>query len=507
MSSGPRACLLACAACLLLGLASGCGAAPSPARKHAGPPPVVPGPSFAAPAGYRTGRSPTAIAIGDLSGDGRRDLVTANSATVSVLLNRGDGTFGARRDLPGGGDAVAIADLNGDGRRDVVVVRARGGFVDCRHCGAVSVLLNRGGGLLRPGREYETGADPLAVAVGDLDGDGTPDLAVANGGGRLPNDVRENWATGTVSILRGRGDGTFLARRDYAAGDSPMSLALADVNGDSRLDLATASTEGSSSVLLNRGDGTFRAGRGYDSTTGPTWVVAADLDGNGSRELAVASNDWSDEVEESGVTLQPAHVYTLANRGNGGFGRGRDLLQTFGYADDIESLAAGDLNGDRRPDLVVGRDQTNYDDGFVSVLLNDRAGGFRQRLDYPVGRTEDLVGLALALGDLNGDGRADLVTAESSTHEVTVRLSRQGLCDVQDLTGKTVSVGSGYEAPRLPAARRTIAASHCRVGTIRRARSDAGWAKGRVIGQKPAFGSVLPAGAGIDLVVSRGAGA
>lgn len=494
--------LAACAA-LLLALGAGCGAAPTHPHARTSATAPVAGPSLARPVSYSTGRSPNAIAIADLNGDGRRDVVTANAATVSVLWN-GGGRFGAREDIPGGGESVAVADLDRDGSLDFAVLRARARFVDCRGCGAVSVLLNRGGSFVS-GRPYETGTDASAVAAGDLDGDGVPDLAVANESGRVPNDPRHEWETGTVSILRGRGNGTFGARQDYAAGSSPMSLVLADLNGDGRLDVATGSDEGSSVVLLNRGDGSFRRRGDYDGTTGPTWVVAGDLDGNGSQDLAVASNDWSDEVEESGVTLQPAYVYARATREDGKPGGTRGLLQTFGYAEGIEALAAGDVNGDHRLDLVVTRYQPNYDSGFVSVLVNGSGGRFAERLDYPVGRLGDSGGVTLALGDLNGDGRADLATANGSTHEVTVRLSAPRLCDVQDLTGQTVSVGSGYEAPRLRAARRMLAASHCRLGTIRRARSDTGWPRGHVIAQKPEFGAVLPAGAKVDLVVSRGA--
>ena len=205
--------------------------------------------SFAAPVSYSTGRGPSAVAIGDLNGDGERDLVTANlgQATVSVLLNRGNGTFGVRNDYSAGRspNSVAIADLNGDGRREIVTT---GG----RH--TVSVLLNGGAGGFQSRHDYRTGADPSAVAVGDLDGDGTIDLAVAN--------------AGSVSVLLNRGS-TFAPRIDYTVGDSPMSLAIADLNGDGRPDLATASNEGGSSLLLNRGDGTFRRAHDYDGTIRP----------------------------------------------------------------------------------------------------------------------------------------------------------------------------------------------------------------------------------------------
>jgi VCBS repeat protein len=496
----PAACV---ALAVVLALGAGCGASPTRPHTQAAASGRVAGPSFAPPVSYATGRNPNALALADLNGDGKRDLVTANDGTVSVLWNGGGGRFGAREDIRGGGESVAVADLNRDGRPDFAVLRARARFPGCRGCGAVSVLFNRGG-RFAGGGVYRAGTDASAVVAGDLDGDAVPDLAVANASGRVRNDPRAEGATGTVSVFRGRGDGTFLPRKDYAAGISPMSLALADLNGDGRLDVVTAGNEGVSSVLINRGDGSFRTRGDYDETTGPTWVVAGDLDGNGSQDLAVASNDWSDEVAQSGVTLEPAFVYAFAARADSTLGGRRGLLQTFGYTDRIEGLAAGDLNGDRALDLVAARTASDYGSGIVSVLTNDGGGRFPERLDFPVGRSVDGADFALAVGDLNGDGRADLATADSSTHEVTVRLSAARLCDVQDLTGQTVSVGSGYEAPRLSAARRKLAASHCRPGTIRRALSDVGWPRGHVILQKPAFGEVLPAGARVDLVVSRG---
>jgi hypothetical protein len=479
-----RARPVAFGACLLV-FGAGCGGEQAAPGKGASPPAVIPGPSFAAPAGYATGRGPTGVAIGDLNGDGKSDLVTANSegATVSVLLNRGNGTFGAKTDYSAGRSpsSVAIADLNGDGKLDLVTTRGR-------H--TLSILLNRGDDAFQPKRDYATGADPSAVKVGDLNGDGKPDVAVAN--------------TTSVSVLLNSG-ATLAPRVDYKVGPSPMSLAIADLNGDGAPDLATAANEDSSSVLLNRGDGTFRRGHDYDSTSGPSWVAAADLNGNGKRDLVVASNDWEDDVEDGGVTLQPAYVYVLAGRDDGTFKRPHTYLETYGYAEGIDALAVADVSGDGKPDLMAARDYLNYDAGFISLLLNDGHGGFRERLDYRLGGEGDTTAdLTLAVGDLNGDGRPDVVSTDASMHTVTVLLSAPGRCNVQDVSGKTVTTASGYEGLKLAAARRALAAAHCGVGTIRRVRSAYGQQKGRVTSQKPEFGAVLPAGSKVDLVVSRG---
>ena len=136
-------------------------------------------PSFAPPKSYATGRSPTSIAIGDLNGDGKPDLATANNGggvnTVSVLLNAGDPSFQAKVDYRTGGRggrlSVAIGDLNGDGNPDLATAN--------ESANSVSVLLNRGDGTYEAKHDYETGGQPLSLAIGDLNGDGRADLATA----------------------------------------------------------------------------------------------------------------------------------------------------------------------------------------------------------------------------------------------------------------------------------------------------------------------------------------
>src|SRR6266446_3597740 len=171
--------------------------------------------SFIARRDLAAGRSPDSVAVGDFNGDGRLDLATANfdSNDVSVLLGNGDGSFQAALTAAAGRgpSSVAVGDVNGDGKLDLVVVNLVAG-----DSASVSVLLGNGDGTFQAARISSTGGSrPASVAVGDFNGLGKPDLAVANSG------------SGSVSVLLGNGDGTFLAR-PFAAG--AVSVAVGDFN-------------------------------------------------------------------------------------------------------------------------------------------------------------------------------------------------------------------------------------------------------------------------------------
>jgi hypothetical protein len=449
-----RLLLLSAAATVVLAAGSAAGAAGHSAL------------SFAAPVQLAATPTPAAVAIGDLNGDGKPDLAVANGSvdpyedevgTVSVRLNRGDGTFKPRRDYedtPGPAD-IAIADLNGDQEPDLATANFDG---------SVSTLFNSGDGSFRVERDYATGDRTASIAVADVNADGAPDLVAT-----VADD-------GAVDLLLNDGSGVFTERAAYATGPSPWDVAVGDVNGDGAPDLAVAtfSATGKVTILLNDGNGSFPVRHDYSAGGDPFSVAIADFDGDGAPDLAIS---------HFGLVFHSNTVSVLRNDGHGRFPTRRD----YPVAEGGGPVGAGDISGDGKPDVVTVNDDSNR----LSLLVNNGKGVLLPVLAYPTGALPQDV----AIGDLNGDGRADLVSADSwedVSNDLTVVLSRSGLCDVQNVVKLT-----------LAAAKAKLARSGCRLGAAGAAYSKT-VVKGLVMRQRPAFGSVLSGDARVAVVLSRG---
>lgn len=235
--------------------------------------------TFQSPATYNTGGVVAAsAAIGDVNGDGIPDLIVANfsqlqsaEGAVSVLLGNGDGTFQPAVLYDSGGEgaySVVLADLRSRGILDAVVANRRPG-------GAVDVLLGNGNGTFQPAVTYlAKGWGPLSplglevnsLAVGDLNGDGIPDLAVIEDCRRFHDGICVE--AGPVSVLLGNGDGTFQAPVIYGSGGFwGSSIAIADVNRDGRPDLVVANEEASSGDYNNGSVGVLLNETSYTTKT------------------------------------------------------------------------------------------------------------------------------------------------------------------------------------------------------------------------------------------------
>jgi len=321
---------------------------------------------------YAVGASPSSVTVGDFNHDGYPDLAVANggTTTVSVLFNNGDGTFQAAVNygVHWSPSSVTVGDFNGDGKLDLAVAN--------QGSGDVSVLINNGDGTFQGAVNYGADTGPRSVTVGDFNGDGYLDLAVAN---QTNNDV---------SVLLGNGDGTFQGAVNYAVGNSPQSVTVRDFNGDGYLDLATANNgSGDVSVLLGKGDGTFQGAVNYAAGSGLQAVTVGDFNGDGTADLAVASSY--------------GYVSVLLGNGNGTFQAAPEY--TTGHTP--TSVALGDFNGDGKLDLAVA----NRYSPNVSVLLGNGDGTFQAPVNYTVGGGPTSV----AVGDFNGDGKLDLAVANS----------------------------------------------------------------------------------------------
>ena len=395
--------------------------------------------TFTAAASPATGIEPISIAVGDFNGDGHIDLAVVNysgnltEGTVSVLLGNGDGTFTAAAsptvgDLP---QSVAVGDFNGDGIPDLAVVNMCGSGPNCAAVGSVgnvSILLGKGDGTFTLKSSPATGVDPYFVAVGDFNGDGKLDMAVANSCGTDSTCK----SPGTVSILLGNGDGTFTAAASLAAGIDPASLAVGDFNGDGRLDLAVANFNSNTlTILLGGGDGTFTPMPTSPATGNlPVFVVVGDFNLDGIPDLAVANS--------TGNT-----VTVLLGNGDGTFRAATTPVIGYGPY----SIAVGDFNGDGIPDLSVVLGGTNSTMRMLLSHLTQTATATATGIS-PVGTGTHLVEASYP-GDSSHNsstsGTATL-TAQQGTPTVTVTPSSSSITTAQPLS-VTVAVNGGSGNP------------------------------------------------------------
>jgi hypothetical protein len=315
---------------------------------------------------------------------------------VSILLGNGDGTFKAAVNYKAGSGCsqVVVGDLNRDGIPDLVLVNS--GDANGNYTGSVSVLLGNGDGTFKEAETFAAGQAPVSVAVADLNGDGIPDLAVADFGVYYTQ-------SGAVTILLGNGDGSFTRTKNYAAGLLPASIGVGDFNRDGSPDLVVAAYD-RVAVLLGNGDGTFQTAAGYFSGLNPVSVKLGDFNGDGVLDLAV-TNLLSDDVSlllgNSDGTFRAAVNYAA----------GPQQVWAVRTTQVRDPLVVGDFNGDGIADLAV------VFGGGVRLLLGNGDGTFKTS---PISYVAGTLPQGAAVGVFNHNGYADLVVTNADSNSVSI---------------------------------------------------------------------------------------
>jgi MBG domain (YGX type)/FG-GAP-like repeat len=324
------------------------------------------------------GFSPNLVMTADMNGDGKLDLVASGNAQA-VFLGNGDGTFQAPMITsgPGSASAAALGDFNGDGKPDLAVASSFGG---------VTVLLGNGDGTFR--QPIFVNSDPFAsLAAADLTGDGSSDLVV--------NSVQ----TRQTTVFIAKGDGTLQAGPRYSS-TGGGGVILTDFNGDGRIDMVRlnggppAFNGGSlAEFFAGVGDGTFLAPVRL-SILG-TVATVGDLNVDGKPDLALVSDGC---------------IFLMLGNGDGSFAYGGTTCNGIQGGNPV----VADFNGDGKPDVEVAQI------GAITTMLGDGIGGLANASVSPTSVSSDH---SSAAGDFNGDGRVDLAVTNIESGSLTIYLN------------------------------------------------------------------------------------
>jgi PKD repeat protein len=396
--------------------------------------------TLAAKVDFTTGTTPQPLAIGDMDGDGKPDLVISNDPDiVSVLRNTSStgvingSSFAAKVDVatassPSGLD---LGDLDGDGKLDVAIANNLSTSVSLYRN-----LSNSGSISLSAKVDHTTGTQPTDVAIGDVDADGKADVAVSNLSSNNVSVLRNISVEGTIDA------NSLVAKQDYATATSPQGVALADIDGDGKPDLLVPGF-GTNQLSVLRNTSTagtvdassFAAKVDFATASIPAGVITADIDGDTKPDVIVPN-------------FSSTSVSVFRNTVTSGID-GTSLAAKVDYTLGTSPIAAavGDLDGDGKIDLAVASQGSD----FVSVLRNQAISGtinaasLATRVDYTTGDQPS----GAAIGDLDGDGRSDLVVTNKNDNDLSIFRNQAALKTTSLAGTSTLAPGAEVQLFRI----------------------------------------------------------
>lgn len=360
---------------------------------------------------------PTCVAVADVNGDGKPDLICASgilggTGALTVLTNDGTGVFSSNATITFSGavSCVVAADVNGDGKPDLICL------ADVANEG-LFIYTNNGAGVFGSNAAFDIGfsTSPQSLAIADVNGDGKPDILIS---------------VAAPIVYTNNGSGKFSFNTNLPVAVDPQSLVAADVDGNGSIDVVCGGGPNLDpsvfEVFLNNGRGVLTSNFVFNTGENATCLVPADVNSDGKIDLVCYD-----------IVTKTLGVFT--NLGGGTFFRRTNSVPA--GITNLSWIAAADLNQDKKVDLIFADPKANT----LTVFTNDGSGFFGSNATLNVG-TKPVFVLA---ADVNGDGKPDLISANQSDNTLTV-LTNATVIPVPPLTIVQVGNQSAVFWPATP---------------------------------------------------------